>query len=40
MFNVNTIQDYSSDNMSIDAFTSPSKIVPPRVFRIGASIQF
>ena len=40
MFNVNTIQGYASNNMSVDAFSSPDEIIPPRVFRIGASIQF
>ena len=40
VFNVNTIQAYSSANLSSSSYTSPSTIVPPRVFRFGASIQF
>jgi hypothetical protein len=40
MFNVNTIRSYADDNKSISAFNEPDSIVPPRVFRIGASFQF
>jgi len=40
VFNTNTILSYSSNNRSNAAFTSPSSIVPPRVFRIGGSISF
>ena len=43
MFNVmntNAILDYSSDNINRSAFTAPTQIVPPRVFRIGATINF
>ena len=43
MFNVlntNTILDYSSDNINRNAFTAPDEIVPPRVFRVGATFNF
>lgn len=40
VFNDNTILDYSSDNRSNANFSAPTEIVPPRVFRIGASIYF
>jgi hypothetical protein len=40
MFNVNEIQSYVSNNQSSSGFTQPASIVPPRVFRFGASIQF
>jgi hypothetical protein len=43
MFNVlntNTILDYSSDNLNRTAFTAPTQILPPRVFRIGATFNF
>ena len=40
VFNTNTILSYSSNNRSSSSFSSPSSIVPPRVFRIGASISF
>jgi Carboxypeptidase regulatory-like domain len=40
MFNVNQIQSYVSNNQSAAGFTQPASIVPPRVFRFGASIQF
>ena len=40
MFNENTILGYASGNQSVAGFTQPSTIVPPRVFRFGASIQF
>jgi carboxypeptidase family protein len=40
MFNVNAIQTYVSGNQSSAGFTQPASIIPPRVFRFGASIQF
>ena len=41
MFNINTIQGYASNNLSLPtSVVAPSSIVPPRVFRFGASIQF
>jgi hypothetical protein len=40
LFNTNEIIDYVSDNQSVAGFTQPSAIVPPRVFRFGASIAF
>ena len=40
MFNENTILGYNSNNQSNEGFTQPATIVPPRVFRFGATIQF
>ena len=40
MFNEATIQTYASNNQSNSGFTQPSAVVPPRVFRFGAAIQF
>ena len=40
LFNVNTITAYASGNQSVAGFTQPSTIVPPRVFRVGASLNF
>ena len=40
MFNNNSIQSYVSGNQSVAGFTQPASVVPPRVFRFGASIQF
>ncbi|MBA3948563.1 MAG: carboxypeptidase regulatory-like domain-containing protein [Acidobacteria bacterium] len=40
ILNTNTIIDYSSDNFSQASFSAPSAIVPPRVFRIGGTINF
>src|SRR5262249_6017324 len=40
LFNENAIQSYVSNNQSNAGFTQPASIVPPRVFRFGASIQF
>jgi hypothetical protein len=40
VFNTNTILNYSSSNLSSSQFNSPSSIVPPRVFRVGAQIVF
>jgi hypothetical protein len=40
VFNSNKILDFSSDNLSESDSSAPSQIVPPRVFRVGASITF
>jgi hypothetical protein len=40
VFNINTITAFSSGNRSRVGFTQPSGLVPPRVFRIGGSINF
>jgi hypothetical protein len=40
MFNDNTIRGYASNNLSRAGSVQPDEIVPPRVFRFGASIQF
>ena len=40
MLNENTVLGYASNNQSRSGFTQPSSIVPPRVFRVGASLQF
>jgi hypothetical protein len=40
LFNENQILSYVSNNQSVAGFTQPASIVPPRVFRMGASIQF
>jgi Carboxypeptidase regulatory-like domain len=40
LFNVNTITAFSSGNQSVAGFTQPTTIVPPRVFRVGASLNF
>ena len=40
VFNSNTILGYSSNNRSSSLFSSPSSLVPPRVFRVGASVSF
>jgi hypothetical protein len=40
MLNQNTILGYGSNNQSRAGFTQPANIVPPRVFRVGASLQF
>jgi len=40
VFNINTITNYSSSNRSSANFTAPSGLVPPRVFRVGGSINF
>lgn len=40
VFNINTITGYNSNNRSSSGFTQPSGLVPPRVFRIGGSINF
>jgi len=38
--NDNTIRSYVSDDLSSTNYTAPSAIVPPRVFRIGATFNF
>jgi hypothetical protein len=40
MFNINTITNWSSGNLSTAAFNQPSGIVPPRVVRFGAQFGF
>jgi Carboxypeptidase regulatory-like domain len=40
MFNENQILSYVSNNQSLTGYTQPASIVPPRVFRFGAAIQF
>ena len=40
VFNINTITSYSSNTISNANFNSPTNIVPPRVFRVGAQIAF
>jgi Carboxypeptidase regulatory-like domain len=40
LFNVNTIRGYSSNNLSQGTFTRVSSIVPPRVVRVFARLQF
>ena len=40
LLNTNTVIDYSSDNINRSGFTAPEDIVPPRVFRIGATFNF
>jgi hypothetical protein len=40
IFNISTIQGYSSNNLDSVNFTVPSSIVPPRVFRIGGTLAF
>jgi len=40
VFNINTITAFNSNNRSASGFTQPRGLVPPRVFRIGASINF
>ena len=40
MLNEATILGYASNNQSRTGFTQPSNIVPPRVFRLGASLVF
>ena len=40
MFNSNEILSYVSSNQSVSGFTQPRSIVPPRVFRFGASFAF
>ena len=38
--NSNKITNYSSGNISLATSTAPSQIVPPRVYRVGASFTF
>ena len=40
MFNENTILSYNSNNQSVAGFQQPASIVPPRVFRFGATLNF
>jgi hypothetical protein len=40
MLNDDTILSYGSNNQSRAGFVQPASIVPPRVFRFGASVQF
>jgi hypothetical protein len=40
VFNVNTVTGWSSSNLSTINFNSPSNIIPPRVFRLGATVAF
>lgn len=40
MLNEATILAYVSNNKSVAGFTQPNNIVPPRVFRLGASLNF
>ena len=40
LFNVNTIRGYSSSNLSNSTFTRVSSIVPPRVLRVFARVNF
>jgi hypothetical protein len=41
VFNINTITGFASNNLSLTTnVVAPSTIVPPRVFRVGASLQF
>jgi hypothetical protein len=38
--NNNAIQSYVSNNQSSTNFTAPASIVPPRIFRVGATFNF
>ncbi len=40
VFNINTTTGYASNTQSSANFVVPSGIVPPRVFRFGASVNF
>jgi hypothetical protein len=40
VFNINTVTNWGSGNLSTVAFTQPSSIVPPRVVRFGAQFSF
>jgi hypothetical protein len=40
VFNVNTITNFVSGNLSVAGYTQPSAIVSPRVFRFGTQIVF
>ncbi len=40
VLNSNVITDYGSDNMNSSVFESVNRIVPPRVFRVGATFNF
>ena len=40
VFNVNAIQSYVSGLTTNAGFTQPSTIIPPRIFRVGLSVNF
>ncbi|MEZ5320302.1 MAG: hypothetical protein R2752_23065, partial [Vicinamibacterales bacterium] len=40
IFNIATVQSYSSGNLSLATSSQVASIVPPRVFRVGAQITF
>ena len=40
VFNINTITDYSTDNRSSEAFSEPTQIIAPRVYRVGLRVAF
>jgi hypothetical protein len=40
VFNTNTILSYSSNNRSAATFSSPASLVAPRIFRLGAMLNF
>ena len=40
VLNTNNVLSFVSNNLSNTGFTQPASIVPPRVFRFGASFQF
>jgi hypothetical protein len=41
VFNIDTITSFASNNLSlVTNVVAPSAIVPPRIFRVGASVQF
>ena len=40
LFNIATIQGYTSGNASLDTSSQVSSVVPPRVFRFGAQFSF
>jgi hypothetical protein len=40
VFNINTVLNYSDDNINASTFNAPTSIVPPRVLRIGVRANF
>ena len=40
VFNINTITDHSTDNRSSEAFSEPTQIIAPRVYRVGLRVVF
>ena len=40
VFNINTITDHSTDNRSSEAFSEPTQIIAPRVYRVGLRVAF